>query len=319
MIFRKLFLAISTLWGIVTVLFCLLTALGDPAQMLAGQRADISTIESIRQELGLDQPLPIQYVQYLNDLSPIGILSQKEKETGYYHFLSIINLNTNALVIKIPYLRRSFQTNRPVLEMFLERLPGTMLLAFSRLAYAFLIGVSLGMICAYKENSFIDKILLNISSLCISIPSFCTALLLIWIFAVVLQPFTHLGTSGYITQQAIFEDVTYYHWANLLLPSIALSIRPFAILFQLTRTYLIEILQLDYIRTARSKGISEYKILIFHALPNPLNPILTATMSWLAALMAGAFFIETLFDWYGIGKLTIDSLFTNDYPILIGG
>ena len=119
-------------------------------------------------------------------------------------------------------------------------------------------------------------------------------------------------------EENIFEEGYSIQWRNLLLPALALGLRPLSIITQLTRASLHDVLSADYVRTARAKGLSERVVLMRHAMRNALNPVLTSISGWFASLLAGAFFIETIFDWQGLGKLTIDALGAKDYPVILG-
>ncbi|MCE3007192.1 MAG: ABC transporter permease [Bacteroidetes bacterium] len=303
--------AAATLLGVVTLLFLLFGLLGDPAEQIAGQRADVATLENIRTELGLDQPLWQQYLGYLNDLSPLAYLSEAARQTGNYRYLPLVG----GLVLKAPYLRHSYQSGRPILALYLERLPGTALLALTALAFAALVGIGLGTLAGTRPGSWWDRALGLVSLVGISAPSFFVAILAIWVFSASLG---WLPSSGYVREPDLFSMG--YHWQGrlLILPALTLGIRPLAILFQISRDSMIETLRQPYIRTARAKGLSPMRVVLRHALPNSLNPVLTSLTGWLASLLAGTFFIEYIFHWQGIGKLTIDALLTNDYPLLLG-
>jgi peptide/nickel transport system permease protein len=152
----------------------------------------------------------------------------------------------------------------------------------------------------------------------ISAPSFFVAVVLIKVFAVFLRDVTHLNVTGYLFEESVFGEGTIIHWKNLILPALALGIRPLAIITQLTRSAMLEVLSMDFVRTAKAKGLKRGAIIFRHALRNAMNPVVTSLSGWFASLLAGAFFIETIFDWQGIGKLTIDALATKDYPVILG-
>ncbi|MEL7339611.1 MAG: ABC transporter permease [Bacteroidota bacterium] len=291
------------IWGIVSLLFLIFYTLGDPVQYMVGDKADAETRAAISKRFGLDQPLYVQYGKYLNQLSPLGF--REEADGGGFAF-------------KAPSLGRSYQTNRSVGSLLAERLEGTLILAAAAILLAALLGIGLGVIAALRYGSWVDKSILSFSVLGISAPSFFIGVLVAWIFAVKLRSITGLNVSGHFFEENVFSEGRYIIWQNLLLPALALGIRPLAVFIQLTRSSMLDVLQADYIRTARAKGLSPVRVLLKHALRNALNPVLTSATGWFASLLAGAFFIEYIFDWQGIGKLMIDALNTKDFPVILG-
>jgi peptide/nickel transport system permease protein len=151
-----------------------------------------------------------------------------------------------------------------------------------------------------------------------SLPSFFVAILNAWIFAFVLADITGLNMVGSLYSVDDFGEGQYLDLKNLILPAFTLGIRPLAIVVQLTRSSLLEVLSQDYIRTARAKGLKNYTIIVRHALRNALNPVITAISGWFASLMAGAVFVEYVFDWKGIGVVIVDALEKYDFPVIMG-
>jgi peptide/nickel transport system permease protein len=176
----------------------------------------------------------------------------------------------------------------------------------------------IGILCALKKNRFIDKLSQVFSVLGMSLPSFFVAILNAWIFAFVLAEFTGLNMVGSLYSVDDFGEGQYLDLKNLILPAFTLGIRPLAIVVQLTRSSLLEVLSQDYIRTARAKGLKNYTIIVRHALRNALNPVITAISGWFASLMAGAVFVEYVFDWKGIGVVIVDALEKYDFPVIMG-
>jgi len=326
-ILKRLLYGIYVLLGVITVVFLLFNVLpGDPARMILGQRADIASVEAINKDLGLDKPLLTQYFNFLNDVSPISYHNTSNKESYWYldkekysPYTKLISIKgKSALVIKAPYLRRSYQSKRKVSEILMEAFPKTLLLALVSITFAMIAGIFIGIICAIRKNKFIDKLSQVFSVLGMSLPSFFVAILNAWIFAYVLAEFTGLNMFGSMYTVDDFGEGEYLDLKNLILPAITLGIRPLAIVVQLTRSSLLEVLSQDYIRTARAKGLSEYRIIIKHALRNALNPVITAISGWFASLLAGAVFVEYVFDWKGIGVVIVDSLEKYDFPVIMG-
>jgi peptide/nickel transport system permease protein len=315
-IFNQLIQGILVIWGIVSLLFVIFYGLGDPTSFLVGDQADEATKASVRQKYGLDQPIAVQYFSYLNGLSPLGWLSEDAgKQTRH---ISLLRAGTGTISLKSPDLGRSFQSNQAVTPMISSRLEGTMILALSAIVFASVLGIGLGMLAAMKRDSWWDRGILSLSVLGISAPSFFIGVLIAWLFAVVLRDWTGLNVTGHIFEEKVFEPGREVVLKNLLLPALSLGIRPLAIFIQLTRSSMLDVLNTDYVRTARAKGLPQRTILFRHALRNALNPVITSITGWLASLLAGAFFIEYIFNWQGIGKLMIDALEKQDLPVILG-
>lgn len=325
-ILKRLFYGILVLWGVVTVIFFLFNILpGDPARMLLGQRSDISSVEIITKELGLDKPIAVQYLMFLNDLSPLSFHNfNNDQSTTYYDsgrygsYTRIIPLGNVSLILKSPYLRTSYQSKRLVSDIISEAFPKTLLLAGVSILIAMILGILLGIPAALYKDSWLDRFLLVFSSFGMSIPSFFAAIIIAWLFAFVLADYTGLQMFGSLYSVDDFTGEKYLDLKNLILPAITLGIRPLAIVVSLTRSSLLDALSQDYIRTARAKGLSQGTIVFKHALRNALNPVITAISGWFASLMAGAVFVEYVFDWKGIGVVIVDALEKYDLPVIMG-
>ncbi len=322
---NKIGYALLTLLGVVTVIFLLFTLLpGDPAQMMLGQNESEEQLENVRKKYGFDKPLSTQYVYYLNDLSPISFHSLVVEDFSYlntnkYTALRLFDVANTAVVIKFPYLRESFQKNgKKVSEVIQETLPNTAILAVFAICIAIFLGILLGVISALTKDGWVDKIIQLISTLGMSVPSFFSSIIFAWLFGYVLHEFTNLNMNGSLYEVDDFGEGKYIQWKNLILPAIVLGIRPLAVVTQLMRNSLLEVLSQDYIRTAKAKGLSMFKIIRKHALKNSLNPVVTAISGWFASMLAGAVFVEFIFGWNGLGKEIVDALNTLDLPIIMG-
>ncbi len=378
--YNELGRALLILWGVVTAVFFLFNlSPGDPVRNLVGENASQETTDNIRRKYDLDLPIMQRYVFYLNDLSIISVYSASkdirpaynENEHGGYSF----DLGSLKWVIKKPYLKRSFLTDKPVAELLSEALPGTLILAFSSILLALFFGVSMGVVAALNKDSLTDKMLLVISSLGMSGPSFFVAMLVAWLGAVHWRDEITIGTEWLIGVVLVitvmkfqlmpsrflkwvipgmfilllllsFLDLNllpsisiggmglnmtgslysvdvwsgeYLCLSNLILPIITLMVRPLAVIVQLTRSSLLEVMQQDYIRTAKAKGLSTSKIIWRHALPNAMNPVVTAVSGWLASLLAGAVFVEFVFGWKGLGQQMFNAIENRDLPVVMGG
>lgn len=274
-IVRKFFYSILILFGVITVTFLLMYVIpGDPARLMLGQRADVASIEAIRKQLGLDDPLYIQYVRF------IGKAIQGD-------------------------LGRSYSSNRDVLKTIIETFPATGILAVSSIIVSTIVGVLIGVISAVRPYSFRDNFSMLFALFGISFPPFAFGLIMALVFGSWLKIFP---ISGYLNNGIIY----------LVMPMLTLALRPLAIIARLTRSSMLDVLGQDYVRTARAKGIGYWKVIIKHALRNALNPVVTTISAWLAGLLGGAFFIEYIFNWPGIGLLAINSILSLDFPMIQG-
>lgn len=323
---KRLMYGLLVLLGVVTLVFFLFNILpGDPARMMLGQRADAESIEIINRDLGRDKPIALQYVNYLNDLLPISLHNNADS-THYFYlapdkyapYAQLLRLGHTSVVLKAPYLRRSYQSKRKVSEIISAAFPQTALLAVVSLTFALVVGVLLGILSALYKDSWLDRLTLVVSTLGMSLPSFFAAILVAWFFAYVLADVTHLSMFGNLYTIDDYGTGEYLDLKNLILPALTLGIRPLATLTQLTRNSMLEVLTQDYIRTARAKGLSQSRIIFHHALRNALNPVVTSASGWLAGLLAGAVFVEYVFDWKGMGIVIVDGLDKYDFPVVMG-
>ncbi len=324
-ILQKIGYAFLTLFGVVTIIFLLFNILpGDPARMMLGQNETAEQVAIVKKKYGFDQPLSKQYVYYLNDLSLLSFHSSIETDYTFfndnkYNGILLFSIGETNVAFKFPYLRESFQKNgKKVSAVISETLPNTFVLAVSSITIAMILGVVLGIISAKFKDSWIDKLIQFISTFGMSVPSFFSAILFAWIFGFLLHNYTGLNMTGSLYEVDDFGNGTYIQWKNLILPAIVLGIRPLAVVSQLMRNSLLEVLSTDYIRTAKAKGLSEFTIIRKHALKNAMNPVVTAISGWFASMLAGAVFVEYIFGWNGLGKEIVDALNTLDLPVIMG-
>ncbi len=267
-------LALVPVLFIVSVVVSLMVHLtpGDPVKVMMGQSgASAEQIEQIRQELGLDQPLPVQYVRFVQDLV-----------TG--------NL-------------RSIRTHQPVVQQYFELFPNTLQLAVVSLVVATVIGLILGVVAATHQNSWLDSFSMAVSFLGVSIPNFWLALVLIYVFAVTLNWLPATGAGGP---------------KLLILPATVLAMEQVALIARLIRANMVEVLQEDYIKTARSKGLTEPSVQLGHALRNAMLPTITLMGLNFGYLLSGAIIVETVFARPGIGRLIVDAILNKDFPVVQG-
>ena len=289
---KKLLYGFLVLAGVVVLVFVLFQGFGDPARLVMGQSGDSTTQANIRKELYLDQPKWKQFVFYLNDVSPIAIHSSTEiVNKGLKGFFVG---GEKKLAIKLPYLRKSYQTKRSVSDVLLEALPGTLMLAVAAMFIAVLIGIPLGVAAAVKQNTWMDTTAVFSSIIGISAPSFFMGIIIAYVFGFLLSDWTglHITGSWFDMDENGAKKLSLQ---NLILPAITLGIRPLAIITQLTRSSMLDVLDQDFIRTAYAKGLSKRAVIWKHGLRNALNPVITAITGWFAELLAGAFFYRIYF------------------------
>lgn len=263
------------MWGVVTVSFFLVRLIpGDPARVMLGQRADQATLEALREQYGFNKPLYVQYWRYLQRLV-VGDLG------------------------------RSIASNRPVLEIVMDRLPATALLASVAMVIATVLGIVAGVFAALKPQSWLDSTLMALSQFGFSVPSIVMAVFFVVLFGELLPWFP---IAGYVDR-----GIEY-----LVLPAVTLGIRPLAIIARVTRSSMLEVLGQDYIRTAHAKGLPRWQVVLYHALRNALNPVVTTVGTWFAGLLAGTYFVEYIFNWPGIGSAAFDAITKLDYPVIQG-
>ncbi len=305
-IIRRLLLLIPTIFGVITLVFFMIAlSPGDPARVMLGERASAEQLEKLRVELGLDKPLLVQY----------GIYLQR--------------------VVRFD-LGKSIATGQRITDEIKSRLPATIELAIWAMIFASIMGIILGVTSARKRNSWIDYTTMGGALVGVSMPVFWLALVLIMIFSVQLDL---LPTGGRMNIRYYFQPITNYYvidgliifiqtgdgkflgsaLQHIILPTIALGTIPLAIIARTTRSSMLEVLQQDYIKTARSAGINEQRVVYRYALRNALLPVITVIGLQFGLLLSGAILTETIFSWPGIGKWIYTSIGARDYPAVQGG
>lgn len=289
----------------------------DPTRLTFGQRSDNATVKAKRKELGLDQPLYVQLGMYINDVSPLSIYTHSSENQEKYQYIRLFSGQDKALVLKFPYLRESFQSGRPVTDILKMAIPQTAILALAAMLIATVLGIILGIIAALRPNSWFDTSSIIASVMGYSLPSYIVAMALALIFGYWSADWTGLNIQGSLFELNDFGDEQII-WKNLILPAVALGLRPVALIMQLTRSTMLDILSMDYIRTAKAKGLGYKTVVVKHALRNALNPVTTAISGWFAGLLAGAFFVESVFAYNGLGQVTVNALLNFDIPVVLG-
>jgi dipeptide transport system permease protein len=302
-ILTKLALLIPTFIGVTLLTFFMIRAIpGDPIELLVGERGIAPERHAmLRAQLGLDRPLPVQYAIYIGDVL--------QGDLG-----------------------RSIVTKKPVLQEFFTLFPATLELGFCAMIFAVAVGLPLGIIAGVRRGRFADYFAMGTSLTGYSMPIFWWGLLLIILFSVNLH---WTPVSGRISLMYFFDSVTGFMLIDsllsgqegafasalqyLILPTVVLGTVPLAIIARMTRSSMLEVLSEDYVRTARAKGLSPFRIVSVHALRNALIPVVTVIGLQVGTLMGGAILTETIFAWPGVGKWLVDSVGRRDFPAVQGG
>lgn len=295
---------IPVILGITILVFCLLHLIpGDPATVLLGERATPERVLALREQLGLNDPLPQQYLKFLGQL---------------------ITLNLGASII----------SGVPITEEIASHFPATFELSLAAIVVAIIVGIPLGIVAAIKKDSWLDNLAMGGSLVGVSMPVYWLGLLFIYLFAVNLQwlpPSGRISTAQSlsfqpITQFYVVDALIQFNWtalgdilAHLILPALALGTIPLAILARITRSAMLEVISQDYIRTARAKGVKEVWVILRHALKNAFLPISTIIGLQFGTLLGGAILTETIFSWPGLGTWIYVGILDRDYPVVQGG
>jgi peptide/nickel transport system permease protein len=320
---KKAAYSISIVLGVCILVFFLFRISGsDPVRNVLGENTSSEMIENTRVRWNLDLSTTEQLGLFLNDLSPISFHSYSSSSRWKYRAEDytgvILPLGATSVALKVPFLGRSYISDKSVNALLVDTLPGTLLLAVVSIVMAMIIGIVLGVYSARHEGSKRDKWILTLSSLGMSAPSFFVAVLISWLLSIKWGAYTHLPMNGSLFKVDPWQGKV-IAWENMVLPILTLMIRPLGVIVQLTRNAILETMGMDFIRTARAKGLSESTIMWRHALPNSLNPVLTAISGWFASLLAGAVFVEFVFGWKGLGQLMFQAIEKQDLPVVMGG
>ncbi|HEY8447987.1 MAG TPA: ABC transporter permease [Thermomicrobiales bacterium] len=280
---RRCLETVPTIFFVSVFVFALIRmAPGDPAAMKMGREAarpeNKPKLEALRREMGLDKPIPVQYLYWIRDVV--------QGDFG-----------------------ESLRSKQPTLSLFLQKLPATLELVAGATLFALLIAFPLGIIAALHRGSLVDRAVMGFVSAGLAVPSFWLGLALILLFSVQLK---WLPASGYVP----FSEDPGGNLKRLLMPAVTLGVYLAATLMRFLRADMIEVMAADYVRTARAKGLRERVIIVRHALKNALIPVLTIAGLEIGALLGGAVIIEQVFGWSGVGWLTVQAIFDRDYPLV---
>ena len=281
-ILKRIFMTVPVMVVVALFVFLLLRlSPGDPAAVIAGDYATAEDVQKIREKLGLSEPIFVQFVTWL------GSLIQGDLGTSIF-------------------------SNKPVTELIAQRLEPTLMLALTTIIFSILVAVPLGTIAAFRAGSWIDRLVMLFSVGGFSVPVFVLGYILIYFFSITWRI---LPVQGY---RSPFEDGMLPFMQHIILPTLTLSVIYIALLARMTRASVMEVLEEDYIRTARAKGLSEVKILMQHALRNAAVPIVTVIGIGIALLIGGVVVTESVYNIPGLGRLVLDAVLARDYPIIQG-
>ncbi|EBV3599689.1 ABC transporter permease [Escherichia coli] len=270
-ILRRILQTIPVLFGVTIAVFLVLQLMpGDPARIIADVEASREDVENVRVSLGLDQPIYVQYVNYISNV-----------------------LSGN--------LGNSYRTGRPVIQEIGYGYGNTVVLGLAAAILAAVVGAILGVASAIRKGGFLDNAILTLSLAGLSTPTFFLGIILMLVFSVQLKLLPLSGIGGF---------------SHLVLPAVTLALADTAIIARVMRSNLIDVLNQDYVRTARAKGLSEAVILTRHAIPNSLIPVVTVIALQMGILLGGAVVTETVFAWPGIGRLIVQSIDARDFPVI---
>ncbi|MDO5688720.1 MAG: ABC transporter permease [Tissierellia bacterium] len=280
-IVRRLIDLIPTIFLVAAVVFVITRMVpGDPASAMLGPQASVEEVEKLREQLGLNEPLITQFISYIKGLLQLD-------------------------------LGRSLAYNEDVFTLIMTRFPNTVVLAVSALIVSLLIGVPLGIISATKKGSIMDLVFTTISLLGVSLPVFWLGIMLVLLFSVTLGwlPATGMGE---------LKDGIIPFLKHLVLPTITLATIPMANFARIIRASMLDVMEQNYIRTARAKGVKRFWVIMKHAFKNAFTPLLTVIGMQVANLLSGAVLTETIFSWPGLGRLIVDSIEKRDYIVVQG-
>jgi peptide/nickel transport system permease protein len=321
-IIRRLLQAIPILIGISILSFVLVTlAPGDPVLLRTAGNKNVTEEmrELMRKQLGLDQPLPIQYVRWFAGVTirPGNAVAEFSSDSVRCAWLAAVDYtvcDTGGGIVRGD-MGTSIDTKQPVWERLTERMWATLELGLISLLVSLLIGVPLGVLSAVYRGSLFDNLVRVFAVLFRSVPVYWMGLLLLLVFAVWLK---WLPVGGRQTVSLTGETDLWDRISHLILPVTVLSFGPIAFFSRIMRTETLEVIHTDYVRTARAKGLSGRDVWFVHALRNALIPLMTVLGPAVVGVLGGAVVTETIFAWPGMGRLTINAVFQQDYPLVLG-
>jgi peptide/nickel transport system permease protein len=281
---RRLLSLVPVVFGVTVLVFLIIHLTpGDPARIMLGAAGRPEDVENLRHELGLDQPIYVQYARWL--------------ERAVHGDLG-----------------RSIALRRPVLDEVVARFKNTLLLSTAAMLVSFPLGIAVGVLSAVRRGSLLDRVAILFATFGLSLPSFWFGMVLIMIFTVELRWLPGTGMTSPIDGGGIADIAK-----HMVLPTLALSVIPLAVIARYTRSAMLEVVAQDFVTTARAKGVTERRVIFDHVFRNTLVLIVTMLGLQVGFLMAGAVYVENVFSWPGVGQLLVDAILKRDFPLVQGG
>src|SRR5688572_29144085 len=281
---RRLLSLVPVVFGVTVLVFLIIHLTpGDPARIMLGAAGRPEDVENLRHELGLDQPIYVQYVRWL-ERAAHGDLG------------------------------RSIALHRPVLDEVIARFKNTLLLSTAAMLVSFPLGIAIGVISAVKRGSLVDRVTIYLATFGLCLPSFWFGMVLIMIFTVELRVLPGTGMTSPIGGGGLFDIAK-----HMVLPTLALSVIPLAVIARYTRSAMLEVVSQDFVTTARAKGVTERRVVLHHVFRNTLVLIVTMLGLQVGFLLAGAVYVENVFSWPGVGQLLVEAILKRDFPLVQGG
>ena len=281
---RRLLSLVPVVFGVTVLVFLIIHLTpGDPARIMLGAAGRPEDVETLRHELGLDQPIYVQYGRWI------------ERATH-------------------GDLGRSIALHRPVLGEVVARFKNTLLLSTAAMLVSFPLGIAIGVLSAVKRGSLLDRVSILLATIGLSLPSFWFGMVLIMIFTVELRRLPGTGMTSPIGGGGIADIAK-----HMVLPTLALSVIPLAVIARYTRSAMLEVISQDFVTTARAKGVAERRVIVDHVFRNTLVLIVTMLGLQVGFLLAGAVYVENVFSWPGVGQLLVEAILKRDFPLVQGG
>lgn len=283
-VLRRLLSLVPVVFGVTVLVFLIIHLTpGDPARIMLGAAGRPEDVETLRRELGLDQPIYVQYARWI--------------ERAVHGDLG-----------------RSIALHRPVLDEVVSRFKNTLLLSAAAMLVSFPLGIAVGVISAARRGSLLDRIAILLATFGLSLPSFWFGMVLIMIFTVELRLLPGTGMTSPIDGGGVVDIAK-----HMVLPALALSVIPLAVIARYTRSAMLEVISQDFVVTARAKGVTERRVIVHHVFRNTLVLIVTMLGLQVGFLLAGAVYVENVFSWPGVGQLLVEAILKRDFPLVQGG
>ena len=283
-VLRRLLSLVPVVFGVTVLVFLIIHLTpGDPARIMLGAAGRPEDVETLRRELGLDQPIYVQYARWI--------------ERAVHGDLG-----------------RSIALHRPVLDEVVSRFKNTLLLSAAAMLVSFPLGIAVGVISAARRGSLLDRIAILLATFGLSLPSFWFGMVLIMIFTVELRLLPGTGMTSPIDGGGVVDIAK-----HMVLPALALSVIPLAVIARYTRSAMLEAISQDFVVTARAKGVTERRVIVHHVFRNTLVLIVTMLGLQVGFLLAGAVYVENVFSWPGVGQLLVEAILKRDFPLVQGG